>query len=251
MKITAAFYAKVLEQSKFIIIEPGKKSIRNLKVYGISTKTTIYFCINCKIKCHFWKKSLVMCPDLRFCPPGENAVFSGEDRKSVPGRMLFPEKAHPRHQEVNVFMKLSRKEYAALYGPLSPASPSYKTVPAAFLVGGSICALGQGLKTAFLGAGLEEASAGTAVSCTLILLGVLLTALRLFEKLARFAGAGTLVPITGFANSIASPALEFKTEGLVLGACVKMFSIAGPVLTFGVTASVIYGLLLYFFGGCA
>ena len=89
------------------------------------------------------------------------------------------------------------------------------------------------------------------MSCTLILLGVLLTALRLFEKLARFAGAGTLVPITGFANSIASPALEFKTEGFVLGTCVKMFSIAGPVLTFGVTASVIYGLLLYFFGGCA
>lgn len=92
MKITAAFYAKVLEQSKFIIIEPRKKSIRNLKVYGISTKTTIYFCINCKIKCHFWEKSLVMCPDLRFCPPGENAVFRERTGKVCREECFFPKK---------------------------------------------------------------------------------------------------------------------------------------------------------------
>ncbi len=109
-------------------------------------------------------------------------------------------------------MKLNRKEYADLYRQASPPSPSYKTVPAAFLVGGAICALGQGLRMLYEGAGLDGQSAGTAVSCSLILLGVLLTALRLFEKLARFAGAGTLVPITGFANAIAAPALEFKTE---------------------------------------
>ena len=92
---------------------------------------------------------------------------------------------------------------------------------------------------------MEEKAAGTAVSCTLIFPGVALTALRLFEKIAKFAGAGTLLPITGFANSIAAPALEFKTEGFVLGTCVKMFSIAGPVLTWGISASVAYGLLLW------
>lgn len=148
-------------------------------------------------------------------------------------------------------MKLNRKEYADLYRQASPSSPSYKTVPAAFLVGGAICALGQGLRMLYEGAGLDGQSAGTAVSCSLILLGVLLTALRLFEKLARFAGAGTLVPITGFANAIAAPALEFKTEGFVLGSCVKMFSIAGPVLTLGISASVIYGLILWLTGGAA
>ena len=148
-------------------------------------------------------------------------------------------------------MKLNRKEYADLYRQASPPSPSYKTVPAAFLVGGAICALGQGLRMLYEGAGLDGQSAGTAVSCSLILLGVLLTALQLFEKLARFAGAGTLVPITGFANAIAAPALEFKTEGFVLGSCVKMFSIAGPVLTLGISASVIYGLILWLAGGAA
>ncbi len=148
-------------------------------------------------------------------------------------------------------MKLNRKEYADLYRQASPPSPSYKTIPAAFLVGGAICALGQGLRMLYEGAGLDGQSAGTAVSCSLILLGVLLTALRLFEKLARFAGAGTLVPITGFANAIAAPALEFKTEGFVLGSCVKMFSIAGPVLTLGISASVIYGLILWLTGGAA
>lgn len=148
-------------------------------------------------------------------------------------------------------MKLNRKEYADLYRQASPPSPSYKTVPAAFLVGGAICALGQGLRMLYEGAGLDGQSAGTAVPCSLILLGVLLTALRLFEKLARFAGAGTLVPITGFANAIAAPALEFKTEGFVLGSCVKMFSIAGPVLTLGISASVIYGLILWLAGGAA
>lgn len=148
-------------------------------------------------------------------------------------------------------MKLNRKEYADLYRQASPPSPSYKTVPAAFLVGGTICVLGQGLRMLYEGAGLDGQSAGTAVSCSLILLGVLLTALRLFEKLARFAGAGTLVPITGFANAIAAPALEFKTEGFVLGSCVKMFSIAGPVLTLGISASVIYGLILWLAGGAA
>ena len=142
-------------------------------------------------------------------------------------------------------MKLDRKEYQTLCQKHTPPSPSRRTVPAAFAVGGAICLLGQVLRTVYENTGLDEKAAGTAVSCTLILLGVGLTALRLFEKIAKFAGAGTLLPITGFANSIAAPALEFKTEGFVLGTCVKMFSIAGPVLTWGISASVAYGLLLW------
>jgi len=142
-------------------------------------------------------------------------------------------------------MKLDRKEYQTLCKEQAPSSPSHKTLPAAFLVGGSICLFGQILRTLFQNIGLDEKAAGTAVSCSLIFLGVALTALRLFEKIAKIAGAGTLVPITGFANSIASPALEFKTEGFVLGTCVKMFSIAGPVLTWGISASVAYGLFLW------
>ncbi len=145
-------------------------------------------------------------------------------------------------------MKLDRKEYQALYRRLAPPSPSRRTVPAAFVTGGGICLLGQVLKTLYLSAGLEEQAAGTAVSVSLILLGVALTALGLFEKLAKRAGAGTLVPITGFANSIAAPAMEFRTEGFVLGTCVKMFSIAGPVLSFGTAASMVYGLLLWLEG---
>lgn len=142
-------------------------------------------------------------------------------------------------------MKLDRKEYQALCARQSPPTPSRRTVPAAFCIGGGICLLGQVLRTLFQGMGLEEKAVGTAVSCTLIFVGVTLTALRLFEKIAKFAGAGTLLPITGFANSIAAPALEFKTEGFVLGTCVKMFSIAGPVLTWGISASVAYGLVLW------
>lgn len=142
-------------------------------------------------------------------------------------------------------MKRSNSEYQQLCRELSPPSPSFRTVPAAFLVGGAICALGQLCRALLLRAGLPENAAAAGVSCLLVLLGVALTAARLFEKLAKRAGAGTLVPITGFANSIAAPALEFKTEGFVLGTCVKMFSIAGPVLTFGISASVVYGVILW------
>lgn len=148
-------------------------------------------------------------------------------------------------------MKLDRREYRALCEKQIASTPSYKTVPAAFLVGGSICGLGQGLKMLLERMGLEEQTAATAVSCGLIFLGVALTAARQFEKIARFAGAGTLVPITGFANSVAAPALEFQTEGLIPGTCVKMFTIAGPVLVCGISASVIYGLILWLAGGGA
>ena len=140
-------------------------------------------------------------------------------------------------------MKLSTDEYKKLWQKKSPPSPWYKTVPAAFFSGGLICLLGQGIKEGFISAGFSEKLSGSAVSCSLILVGVFLTAIKVFDDIAKFAGAGTLVPITGFANSIAAPAIEFKTEGFITGTCVKMFTIAGPVLTLAVTSSVIYGVV--------
>ncbi|MBQ2819950.1 MAG: SpoVA/SpoVAEb family sporulation membrane protein [Clostridia bacterium] len=142
-------------------------------------------------------------------------------------------------------MKMSPEEYRKTYKKASPASPSAKTLPRAFLAGGAICALGQAFIELYTSNGISEKNAAALTSCTLITIGVLLTAFRIFEKLAKWAGAGTLVPITGFANAIASPAIEFRDEGRVLGTCVKMFTIAGPVLTFGITASVIYGIIYW------
>lgn len=142
-------------------------------------------------------------------------------------------------------MKLDRKEYQSLYQKKSPPSPSKKTIPAAFVVGGAICLLGQVLKTVYQNAGLDEKAAGAAVSISLVFLGVALTACRLFEKIAKFAGAGTLVPITGFANAMVSPAMEFKSEGIITGTATKLFTVAGPVLVFGISASVIYGVIYW------
>ena len=146
-------------------------------------------------------------------------------------------------------MKLTKQEYQKLYEKASPPSPSYKNIPAAFVVGGLLCTLGQGFRTFFESLGLSEKGVVAAVAICMVFLGVFLTAIGVYEKLAKHAGAGTLVPITGFANSVASPALEFKTEGMILGTCVKMFTIAGPVLVLGISASVLYGLILVIFGG--
>ncbi|MBQ3062828.1 MAG: SpoVA/SpoVAEb family sporulation membrane protein [Clostridia bacterium] len=143
-------------------------------------------------------------------------------------------------------MRMSNEEYKKLYEGISPPSPSYKNIPFAFIIGGGICALAQFFKNLYLGMGYAEIQAGSMVSMTVIFIGVLLTGLGWFGPIAKRAGAGTLVPITGFANSVAAPALEFKTEGVILGTCVKMFSIAGPVLVFGISASVVYGLIYYF-----
>ena len=114
----------------------------------------------------------------------------------------------------------------------------------AFLVGGLICTAGQGLTQLYQSYGLDQDQAGTATSVTLIFAAALLTGLGVFDKLAKRAGAGTLVPITGFANAMVSPALEFKSEGLITGTAAKLFTVAGPVLVFGISASVIYGLIL-------
>ncbi len=140
---------------------------------------------------------------------------------------------------------MTEKEYGKLVSDLSPKSPIYKDCALAFLVGGLICALGQVFLNLYTAWGLDKTDAGAATSMTLVALSALFTGLSLYDNLAKFAGAGTLVPITGFANSIAAPAVEFKTEGMVLGVGAKIFQIAGPVIVYGVSASVIYGLIYW------
>ena len=142
-------------------------------------------------------------------------------------------------------MKLSNEEYAALVRRMEPKSPILGDLVKAFVVGGLICCLGEGLSMLYgRFSGLDEEGCATAVSVTLIFLSVFLTGLNLYDQLARFAGAGTLVPITGFANAMSSPAMEYRAEGLVLGTAAKLFTIVGPVIAYGVAASVIYGLVL-------
>ena len=145
-------------------------------------------------------------------------------------------------------MDMSEQEYQQYVQQKARKSPIVKDTALAFLVGGLICVLGQAIQEGWKAAGLYEEAAGTAASCTLVFLSALLTGLNLYNKLARFGGAGTLVPITGFANAVVSPAMEFKSEGFVLGLGAKMFVIAGPVIVYGITAAVIYGLILFFMG---
>ena len=140
---------------------------------------------------------------------------------------------------------MTEKEYGQLVKKLSPPSPIWKDCIWAFVVGGLICVLGQFLLNRYRDWGLDETNAGTAMSMTLIGFSALLTGLSLYDNIAKFAGAGTLVPITGFANSIAAPAVEFKTEGFVLGVGAKMFTIAGPVILYGTVASVVYGVIYW------
>lgn len=142
-------------------------------------------------------------------------------------------------------MNLTSQEYEKLNQKASKNTKSYITIPTAFLVGGLICVLGQALLNLYLSFGMSDADAACLVSSTLIFLTALFTGLSLFNKLAKYAGAGTLVPITGFANAMVSPALEFKSEGYILGLGAKMFVIAGPVLVYGISASVVYGIILY------
>lgn len=139
---------------------------------------------------------------------------------------------------------MTNEEYRRYTERHAPRSPMGRHLLSAFLVGGLICCLGQFFLRLYIAFGLEGEEAATAGSVTLVLLGALLTGLGVYDRIARRAGAGTLVPITGFANSVVAPALEFKTEGFVTGTAVKMFSIAGPVIVFGVSASVVYGLIL-------
>ena len=144
-------------------------------------------------------------------------------------------------------MDMTNQDYGKLVNDRSKPSPMGKNLVWAFLVGGAICTIGQGLSNLYQSWGLDKDQAGTAVSVTLIFAAALLTGLGCFDKLAKRAGAGTLVPITGFANAMVSPALEFKSEGLITGTAAKLFVVAGPVLGFGISASVIYGLILLLF----
>ena len=141
-------------------------------------------------------------------------------------------------------MKMTNQDYNKLVSERSKPSPMGKNLCLAFLVGGAICSVGQFLSNRYQAMGLDKEAAGTAVSVTLIFAAALLTGLGWFDRLAKHAGAGTLVPITGFANAMVSPALEFKSEGLVTGMSAKLFTVAGPVLVFGISASVVYGLIL-------
>ena len=147
-------------------------------------------------------------------------------------------------------MKMTNQEYGQLVNSLAKPSPMAKDLTFAFLVGGGICALGQLIQAGWQALGLEQEEAGSAATMTLIFLSALFTALDLYKGLAKYAGAGTLGPVTGFANSVVAPAIEFKSEGIVAsgGMASKMFTIAGPVLVFGVGASVIYGLVLCLIG---
>ena len=142
-------------------------------------------------------------------------------------------------------MNVTEKEYAKLVKQMSPKSPLGKDCLNAFWIGGLICAIGQVIMNGYLALGLEKEDAGSAMSMTLVALSALLTGLSLYDNIAKYAGAGTLVPITGFANAVAAPAIEFKTEGFILGVGAKMFTIAGPVIVYGVSASVVYGIIYW------
>lgn len=143
-------------------------------------------------------------------------------------------------------MEMSNEEYKKYVGKKSKPSPIWKDMIWAFVVGGLICTLGQFLTNLYKGFDLSETSAAIAASVTLIVIAALLTGFGVFDNIAKYAGAGTVVPITGFANAMVSPALEFKSEGFILGTGAKLFTLAGPVLVYGISASVVYGLILYF-----
>ena len=140
---------------------------------------------------------------------------------------------------------MTEKEYGKMIGDMAPKSPIWKDCLNAFLIGGLICCIGQLIMNGYKALGLDKTDSSTATSMTLVILSALLTGLSLYDNIAKYAGAGTLVPITGFANSITAPAVEFKTEGFILGVGAKMFTIAGPVIVYGVSASVVYGLIYW------
>ena len=142
---------------------------------------------------------------------------------------------------------MTEKQYGALVARMAPKSPMWRDCLNAFWIGGLICVVGQIFTNCYGAWGLEKQDAGTAAAMTLGALSALLTGLSVYDDIAKHAGAGTLVPITGFANAIAAPAVEFKTEGFVLGVGAKMFTIAGPVIVYGLAASVVYGFIYWLY----
>ena len=142
---------------------------------------------------------------------------------------------------------MTNQEYEKMVESYTKNSPIWSDSLKAFIVGGLVCLIGEGLRHFFLGRGLSETLASSSVSISLILLAAILTAFGVFEKIAKFAGAGTLVPITGFSNSVVSPAMEYRTEGWVTGVGAKMFIVAGPVIVYGTGASILAGLIYFLF----
>lgn len=146
-------------------------------------------------------------------------------------------------------MNMTPKEYNRYVARLAKKSPLGKDLLNSFLIGGLICVVGQLILNGYTALELSEQDAAAATSVSLVFLSAVLTALSVYDDLAKIAGAGTLVPITGFANAVVSPAIEFKAEGFVTGMAAKMFIIAGPVIVYGTGASVLYGVILVIFGG--
>lgn len=146
-------------------------------------------------------------------------------------------------------MNMTPKEYNRYVAWLAKKSPLGKDLLNSFLIGGLICVVGQLILNGYTALELSEQDAAAATSVSLVFLSAVLTALSVYDDLAKIAGAGTLVPITGFANAVVSPAIEFKAEGFVTGMAAKMFIIAGPVIVYGTVASVLYGVILVIFGG--
>ena len=144
-------------------------------------------------------------------------------------------------------MEMTPREYQQYVQQMAKKSPIIKDTLLAFVIGGAICVLGQLIQNGWAAAGLGKQAAGTATSCSLVFLSALLTGLNLYNKIARYGGAGTLVPITGFANAVVSPAIDFKSEGFITGMAAKMFLVAGPVIVFGTIASVLYGIAILLF----
>ena len=142
-------------------------------------------------------------------------------------------------------MQMTNEQYAKYVKKMSPNSALVKDMLNAFWIGGLICTLGQLLKNGYMALGMTHEISSTAVSITLVFLSAILTGFSVYDDIAKLAGAGTLVPITGFANSVVAPAVEFQTEGIVLGTCAKMFTIAGPVLVYGTAAGFLYGLIYW------
>lgn len=145
-------------------------------------------------------------------------------------------------------MSLSADEFKKMGEKAVPKTKSLRNLAGAFFIGGAICAVGQAVLNFYLYVGLSTPAASTACSITLIGFSAVLTGFGVYDKIAKFGGGGTLVPITGFANAVVAPAMEYKSEGFVLGLGVKIFNIAGPVIVYGVMASVVYGLILYVMG---
>lgn len=144
-------------------------------------------------------------------------------------------------------MNITKDEYKKMWKTSTPPTKSYKNIPVAFLVGGLICTLGEGLKSLYEFLDFSDKNSSILTSVTLVFLSAVLTGLGIYHTIAKYAGAGTLVPITGFANSVVSPAIEFKTEGFVMGLGAKIFIICGPVILYGTLASALYGLIFWIY----